>query len=97
MSQWTWSYLIWGVRWLLLGFLLFELLAKDITGVAPWMSLTATGRHAVKTYPQFYVGPLIFATVVFLTVHFLYDRPVWKSMAFGLVVALVAHWLDGRL
>lgn len=95
MSKWTWSYLIWGLRWLLIGFLLFELLAKDILGVAPWMSLTATGRHAVKTYPL--VGPLIFATVVFVTVHFLYERPIWRSVAYGLVVAFVAHWLDGRL
>lgn len=95
MSQWTWSYLIWGLRWLLVGFLGFELAAKDVFGIAPWMSLTATGRHAVQTYPV--VGPLIFATVVFLTVHFLYDREVWKSIAYGLVVAFVAHWLDGRL
>ena len=95
MSTWTWSYLIWGLRWLLIGFLAFELAAKDVLGFAPWMSLTATGRHAAQTYPV--VGPLIFATVVFLTVHFLYDRDVWKSIVFGLVVAAVAHWLDGRL
>jgi hypothetical protein len=95
MTTWTWSYLIWGLRWLLIGFLGFELVAQDVTGLAPWMSLTATGRHAVRTYPI--VGPLIFATVVFLTVHFLYDRPVWKSLAYGLIVAFVAHWMDGRL
>ena len=95
MTTWTWSYLIWGLRWLLIGFLGFELVAQDVTGLAPWMSLTATGRHAVKTYPI--VGPMIFATVVFLTVHFLYDRPVWKSLAYGLIVAFVAHWMDGRL
>lgn len=95
MTRWEWSYLIWGFRWLLLGFLGFELAAQDVTGLAPWMSLTATGRHAVKTYPA--VGPLIFATVVFLTVHFLYDKPVWKSIAYGLVVAFVAHWIDARL
>lgn len=95
MSTWTWSYLIWWVRWLLLGFLGFELAAKDVLGWAPWMSLTATTRHAISTYPV--LGPLIFATVVFLTVHMLYGRNVWKSVAYGLVVALVAHWLDGRL
>lgn len=95
MNKWTISYLIWGLRWLLIGFLGFELAAKDIFGLAPWMSLTATGRHAVQAHP--FVGPLIFATVVFLTVHFLYDRDVWKSILFGLAVACVAHWIDGRL
>lgn len=95
MNTWTASYLIWGLRWLLVGFLAFEVAAKDVTGLAPWMSLTATGRHAIRTYPA--VGPLVFATVVFLTVHFLYDRKVWQSIAYGLVVAFVAHWLDHRL
>lgn len=95
MSTWTWSYLIWGLRWLLIGFLGFELASKDVLGWAPWMSLTATGRHAISTYPI--VGPLLFATIVFLTVHFIYDRGVVKSILFGLVVAAVAHWLDGRL
>jgi hypothetical protein len=95
LSTWVWSYLIWGLRWLLFGFLGFELASKDVTGLAPWMSLTATGRHAIATYPT--VGPLLFATIVFLTVHFLYDKEVWKSMAFGIIVALVAHWVDKRL
>lgn len=95
MTVWTWSYLIWGARWLLLGFLGFELAARDVTGLAPWMSLTATGRHAIGTYPV--VGPLLFATLVFLGVHFLYRRPVWHALAYGVVVAGVAHWLDHRL
>jgi hypothetical protein len=95
MTTWTWSYLIWGLRWLLIGFLGFELVAQDVTGLAPWMSLTATGRHAVRTYPI--VGPRGCATVGGLTVHVLYDRPVWKSLAYGLIVAFVAHWMDGRL
>lgn len=95
MSTWTWSYLIWGARWLLVGFLAFELVAKDITGIAPWMSLTATGRHAISTYPA--VGPLLFATIVFLAVHFIYARGVVQSALFGLAVALLAHWLDRRL
>jgi hypothetical protein len=95
VSTWTWSYLIWGARWLLVGFLLFELAARDVLGWAPWMSLTATGRHAISTYPI--VGPLLFATIVFLAVHFIYTRPLWQSIAYGLVVALVAHWLDHRL
>ena len=95
MNEWVWGYLIWGFRWLFIGFLGFELAAKDVTGLAPWPSLTATGRHAIGTYPI--VGPLLFATIVFLTVHFIYDKPVWKSIAYGLVVAGVAHWLDARV
>lgn len=95
MTTWVWSYLIWGLRWLFFGFLGFELVAKDVTGLAPWMSLTATGRHAIQTYPA--VGPLLFATFVFLCVHFLYFRPVWHAITYGIVVALVAHWLDHRL
>ena len=95
MTVWTWSYLIWGFRWLFLGFLGFEIASKDVTGLAPWMSLTATGRHAIATYPP--VGPLLFATIIFLTVHFLYNRKVVESILFGLAVAALAYWLDKRL
>ena len=95
MNVWTWSYLIWGLRWLLLGFLVFELAAKDVTGIAPWMSLSKTWEHAIDGYPL--IGPLTFATFVFLCVHWIYRHPIWQSVLYGLIVAGVAHWLDHRL
>lgn len=100
MSQWTWGNLIWGVRWLLIGFLLFEIAAKDVTGLAPWPSLSKTWEHAIDAYKigdVDVIGPLTFATFVFLCVHWIYRHPVWQSIAYGIVVAGVAHWLDHRL
>ena len=92
MTRWVWGDLWWGVGWLLIGFLAAELLGYF--GVAPWPTFSETVWHNIR-YPL--VGPLVFATLVFLGVHFLYHRPVWHSVAFGVVVALVAHWLDKRL
>lgn len=92
MSRWVWGYCYWGVGWLLLGFLAAEL--AGFLGVAPWPTFSETVWHAIR-YPG--VGPAVFATLVFLGVHFLYHRPVWHSVLFGLVVAGVAHWLDKRL
>lgn len=97
MSKWVWGYWIWGFRWLLLSFLGFELAASDVTGVAPWPSLSATWEHAIKTYPAYYIGPLTFGTFVFLCVHWIYNRPVWWGIAYGIVVAGVAHFMDARL
>ena len=57
---------------------------------------TVVVRAAIKVDPTV-VGPLVFATLVFLSVHFLYHRNVWKSILFGVIVALVAHWMDKRL
>ena len=95
MNTWIWSYLIWGLRWLLIDFLVFEMLSRDVLGIAPWYSLTGTTRHAISTYPP--VGPLLFALLIALGVHFIYRRPLWHSVVFGIGIALVAHWLDKRL
>ena len=97
MTTWKISYLVWGVGWLLLGFLVTELLAKDVTGVAPWMSLSATWMHAIKTYPRYYIAPLTFGLFVFLGVHWIYGHSWWQSILFGLVIASLAHWVDVRL
>ena len=92
MTRWVYGYLYWGVAWLLLGFLAAELCGYF--GVAPWPTFSETVWHSIR-YPL--VGPAVFATLVFLSVHFIYHRPVWHSLGFGLVVAVVAHWLDHRL
>lgn len=93
MTRWVWGYAYWGAVWLLVGFLAAEL--AGYFGLAPWPTLSETVWHSIRTYPP--VGPLVFATVVFLTVHFIYQRPVWHAVAYGAVVAAVAHWLDHRL
>ena len=93
MTRITWGYAYWSA-WLLIGFLAAELLGYF--RVAPWPTFSETVWSAIKVDPSV-VGPLIFATLVFLSVHFLYHRNVWKSILFGLAVAAVAHWLDKRL
>lgn len=97
MTKWQWGYLIWGLRWLLVGFLAFELVADDVLGPAPWPSLSATWEHAIRTYPGYYIGPLTFGCFVFLCVHWIYGHPWWQSIIFGLVIASLAHWVDVRL
>ena len=97
MSRWVWGYLYWGLFWLGFAFLLPELLARDVFGVAPWPSLSATWEHAIRTYPKEYIGPLTFGCFVFLCVHWIYGHNVWKSILFGLVIASLAHWVDARL
>lgn len=97
MTVWKWGYLVWGLGWLLLGFFVMELLAKDVSGVAPWPSLSATWEHAIKTYRREEIGPLTFALFVFLTVHWVYGHPWWKSLIYGVLVAFVAHWVDPNL
>jgi len=92
MSKWVYGYLYWGVAWLLLGFLAAEL--AGFYGVAPWPTFSETVWHAIH-YPL--VGPAVFGCLIFLGVHFLYHRPVWHSILFGVVVAAVAHWADARL
>jgi hypothetical protein len=92
MSRWVWGYAYWGAGWLLFGFLAAEL--AGYFGLAPWPTFSETVWHATR-YPA--VGPLVFATLVFLSVHFLYHRHIWQSVGYGLIVALVAHWLDHRL
>jgi hypothetical protein len=92
VTRWEWGFAYWGGVWILLGFLVAEL--AGYFGVAPWPTFSETVWHSIR-YPL--VGPAVFATLVFLAVHFIYHRPVWHSLAFGLVVAFVAHWLDHRL
>ena len=92
MTRWAWSDVYWGAGWLLIGFLIPELLG--FFGVAPWATLSETVWHNTR-YPL--VGPMLFATLVFLCVHFLYHRPIWHAVVYGLVVAGVAHILDHRL
>lgn len=92
MTRWTWGYCYWGAGWLLTGFLAAEL--AGYYRLAPWPTFSETVWHAIR-YPA--VGPAIFATLIFLGVHFLYHRPLAHSILFGLAVAGVAHWLDGRL
>jgi hypothetical protein len=91
-AKWTAGYLYWGVGWLLLGFLAAELAA--FYGFAPWPTLSQTVWHSTR---YDYVGPLLFALLITLCVHFLYHRPLWHSVLFGLAIAAVAHWLDKRL
>lgn len=92
MTRWVWGYLYWGIGWLLVGFLSAEL--AGYFGLAPWPTFSETVWHSIR-YPL--VGPAVFATLVFLGVHFLYHRPVWHAVAYGIAVAAVAHWLDHRL
>ena len=92
MTRHVWSYAYWGGVWLLLGFFAAEL--AGYYRVAPWGTFSET-VWVSERYPL--VGPLVFATLIFLSVHFLYHRALWQSIAFGLTIALAAHWLDHRL
>lgn len=93
MTTWTWGYLYWGAVWLLLGFLVPELLGEF--GVAPWRTLSETVWHSESAY--WFVAPALFATFVGLSLHFFYRRPLTFSLIVGVVFAVVAHLLDSRI
>lgn len=93
MTKWAWGYVWWGAVWLAGVFLIAELAA--FYGLAPWPTLSSTVWHALRTYP--WLREPVFATIVFLTVHFLYHRPLLVSIAFGLIVAYGAHSIDRAL
>lgn len=90
MSRYGYGYLYWGVGWLLIGFLAAEL--AGYFNVAPWPTLSATVWRSEAVSPV--VAVLIFALLVTLTCHFLYHRPLWASVLFGLVVSVGAHLVN---
>lgn len=92
MTKWEWGFWYWGGVWLLLGFLVAEL--AGFYGIAPWPTLSETVWHSTR-YEL--VGPALFALLLTLCVHLLYHRPLWHSVAFGIAIAVVAHWMDKRL
>lgn len=93
LSKWAWGYVYWGTVWLLIGFLMAELLGYG--GIAPWPTLSETVWHALGTYP--WIKPYLFATLIFMFMHFFYHRPILVSLSFGLLVAFSAHLLDKSL
>lgn len=90
MSRFAWSAVYWYGAWLGVGFLAAELLGY--VGVAPWGTLSETVWRSENISPV--VAVLIFSTLLFLGAHFLYHRPIWASIAFGLIVAVTAHLID---
>lgn len=93
VTRYVWGYLYWFGFWLGVAFLAAEL--AGFWRVAPWPTLSETVWHSEQASAV--VAILIFATLVFLGAHFLYHRPLWQSVTFGLVVAVGAHLLDKHL
>lgn len=90
---WVWGYGVWS-GWLLL-FLVLELASKDVFGLAPWPSLSATVWHAIHTYPL--VGYALFGFLFGLVAHFFLERNLAWCVLYGIVVSVGAHLLDSRL
>lgn len=93
LTVWVWGYLYWGLIWLLVGFLLPELLGEF--RIAPWRTLSETVWHGERTYSWF--SPLLFATFIALSLHFFYRRALVLSAITGLALALAAHLIDRRI
>lgn len=93
MSRWVWGYVWWGGIWLLLGFLIPELLGN--WKLAPWPTLSETVWHSDQTYPV--VATLLFALLLGLVAHFFYHRGLGASLVFALVVSVAAHLFDKHL
>lgn len=91
MNRWVWSYLYWGFVWMFCGFLIPELIGEYVR--RPWVTLSETVWHAER-YP--FVASGVFALLIGLIAHFLYSRPLWASLLFGVLVALAAHVADHR-
>lgn len=71
----------------MLGFLVPELLGQF--KLSPWPTLSETSWHAIRTYPWVAAG--LFGLLIGLFAHILYQRPLWISLLFGIVVAVAAH------
>lgn len=93
LTVWTWGYIYWGAIWLLLGFLLPELLGEF--RVAPWRTLSETVWHSESTY--WFVAPALFATFIALSFHFFYRRGLGWSILIGVALALAAHLVDKKI
>lgn len=90
MSRFDWGIVYWFGFWLGTAFLAAELLG--FYGIAPWPTLSETVWRSERASSL--VAVVIFATLVFLAAHFLYHRPIWASILFGLAIAVSAHLLD---
>lgn len=90
MSRFGWGIAYWWGAWLAVGFLAAELLAYF--NVAPWPTLSETVWRSETVSPI--VAVLIFATLITLGAHFLYHRPLWASVLFGLTVSVAAHLVN---
>lgn len=93
LTVWVWGYLYWGLIWLLVGFLLPELLGEF--RIAPWRTLSETVWHSEHTY--WFVSPALFALFIALSLHFFYRRGLTLSILTGLALALAAHLIDRRI
>lgn len=90
----TVSRLVWYLGLLGVAFGIPELLAKDLTGVAPWFTFSKTVQTDAEHHPWFM---LLAATVtVGVTVHWLFEQRLGPSLACAFSWALSAHLLNNR-
>ena len=85
----TRSEIVWG-SWLLL-FLVLELTAKDVFGLAPWLSLSSTARWNEQTYP--WLRTVLFGFLIGLGVHIRYPVTLWRATLGGILVAVVLNFI----
>lgn len=90
MSTRITSDIIWGVLWLGL-FLALELTAKDITGLAPWNSLSETARFNEESYP--WLRTVLLGFLIGLAVHIRYPVTLWEGVAGGVLCAIAINLL----
>lgn len=89
MSLLSRSELVWGL-WILL-FLALELTAKDVSGVAPWYSLSHTARWDEQTYP--WLRTALFGFLIGLGVHIRYPVTLWRATLGGVVIATILNYV----
>lgn len=92
MTEWDWGRVWWYLIWFGVLFLPAEL--TGLRRIAPWPTLSETLQHDAHQY--WWAAVLIFAGVVGLGVHWLFDQRLWPSLFFGVSVALSAHFLNNR-
>jgi hypothetical protein len=68
MTHSTWGYSVWGIE-ILVIWLATELLSKDITGVAPWPSLSYTLKKLIADHH--WIALALLLGVVTFIVHIL--------------------------
>lgn len=74
MTHQTWSYVIWAV-WIFVGFGTLEATARDLTGIAPWFTLSETVKTLIRDHPWF--GLIFIYFLLTLGIHLLFPQNKW--------------------
>ena len=85
-----WNWIIW-TTWICF-FLVFELTA--VFSVTPWTTLSEFSWRLEDEH--WLIHALFFGFLIGLVIHIVFRGPMWRTQLTGLVIALLAHFINAR-